>query len=213
MGLELPDGTPVDAGDLSRSFAAAMAAPEPDEPAAAAPPRTAGGTADPDAPYGRKADGSPRKSRPGPGRPRLARDARPAVKDAKAEPKDYTRQLSELTEALWFGLAQLPPTQAQAEVLWQHRPQLVQGWALAGSSNAMIGRGIDAITSHGTWVAVVAMATVPFALQSWALWTRPGALEQAGMPSRDTLASQTRTRMTGFIEEQNAQLAQAPQAA
>lgn len=77
-GLKTASGEAV---DLDGEFARAMAAPEPDEPVAAAPPRK-----DPEAPYGRKADGSP-KAGPG-GRPAKAPKPRvaKAPNEAKAAP-------------------------------------------------------------------------------------------------------------------------------
>jgi hypothetical protein len=57
------DGKPVDIAEAERQFHQSMAAPEPDEPVAPAPPRV-----DQEAPYGRKADGTPRQRAPGPGR-------------------------------------------------------------------------------------------------------------------------------------------------
>lgn len=71
-GLQTPDGKKIEVTEAD--FARAMAAPEPDEPVAAAPPRK-----DPDAPYGRTKDGAPKR---GPGGRPSKHDAPRAAKAA-----------------------------------------------------------------------------------------------------------------------------------
>jgi len=73
-GLQTPDGQKVEVTE--QDFARAMAAPEPDEPVAAAPPRK-----DPLAPYGLTKDGQPKR---GPGGRPARYDAPRAAKAAPA---------------------------------------------------------------------------------------------------------------------------------
>jgi hypothetical protein len=70
------DGQALDLDAAERDFARSMAAPEPSEPQAPAPPKR---VTDPEAPFGRKVDGTPKKA-PG-GRP-----SKPRVTDARPDP-------------------------------------------------------------------------------------------------------------------------------
>lgn len=79
-GLQTPDGENV---KLDQEFARSMAAPEPDEPIASAPPRK-----DPDAPHGRTKDGEPKKG-PG-GRPPKSEHDKPRVRKRTSTPDDST---------------------------------------------------------------------------------------------------------------------------
>lgn len=175
-GLQTTDGTVLDvapADDDAKAFAAAMAAPESTDAEVPAPPKREA-AADAEAPYGRKADGSPKKG-PGGRPPKPSRTERPRVETtavASGQPgRDYTEDLTGLAQGVWFLLASLPPTQAQAALFKAHRGGLVNGWNVAAQANPMIRGGVEWLTGSGTWVAAVAMATVPFVMQSIALWT------------------------------------------
>jgi hypothetical protein len=74
------DGNPVDVLEAERAFHASMAAPEPNEPVAPAPPRV-----DQEAPYGRKADGTPRQRAAGPGRGKKTRTTATGTGKPKSE--------------------------------------------------------------------------------------------------------------------------------
>lgn len=190
-GLATADGKAIGLDQAEAEFHSAMAAPEPDEPEAAAPPKR---TADPEAPFGRRVDGSPKKA-PG-GRPAKARvtESKPVTADAKggkkagaaADGTDYTGPLGEFTSALWMVLAAAPvpveplriKLRAQAAVLKDNQPGLCQGINLMAQHNGTIRRGVEALTmGNAGWVLPAVMALAPFAVQSAALWkTSPAEL-------------------------------------
>ena len=188
-GLATADGTAIDLDAAEREFARAMAAPEPDEPEAPAPPKRA--PADGEAPYGRKLDGTPKKAPGGrPARPRVT-ESRPVTPPAQGKGKaaaaaDYTGPLGEFTSALWMVMAAAPipadpiriKVRAQAAVLKQNQPGLCQGLNLMAQHNGTIRRGVEALTmGNAGWVLPAVMAVAPFAVQSAQLWkTDPAEL-------------------------------------
>lgn len=183
--LATAEGQLLEIDAAERDFARAMAAPEPGEPEAPAPPRR---EADPDAPYGRKVDGSPKKAPGGrPAKPRVT-DSKPVAGKAAAAPADYTQPLAEFTSGLWMVLAAAPVPndalririRAQAAVLKDNQPELCQGINLAAQHNGTIRRGVEALTmGNAGWVLPAVMALAPFAMQSARLWQAdPGQLVQ-----------------------------------
>lgn len=162
-GLQTEDGTPVDVPPVDnpktpdQEWAAAMAAPEPGEPTAPAPPKK-----DPEAPYGRKADGTPKKG-PGGRPPKKATAERKAEKPrVQAARKDFREPLTDLTRLAWGVLAISAP--ADAGALQLHGPGMVEAWNALAQENAQVARGIEWLTTGSAYGAVV-MATVPMVLQ------------------------------------------------
>jgi len=187
-GLSTADGQAIDLDRAEQEFARAMAAPEPSEPEAPAPPKRA--PADEEAPYGRRLDGTPKKA-PG-GRPAKARvtESKPVTAPAKgkAAPSsaDYTQPLGDFTSALWMVMAAAPvpsddlrvKVRAQAKVLKDNQPGLCQGVNLMAQHNGTIRRGVEALTmGNAGWVLPAVMAVAPFAVQSATIWkSRPADL-------------------------------------
>ena len=169
MVLKDSAGTVIDVPTGEAEFHKAMAAPETGAPPAAeipAPPKI-----DAEAPYGRTKDGQPKKG-PG-GRP--AKDAdKPRVTTAAAGPagemRDYTPDLVGLYKSLYVVMAMIPPTQAQAALWRSHAPAMVPAWNHAAQQNEQVRTALEWLSGPGTWPVAVAAATVPFALQSVALW-------------------------------------------
>jgi hypothetical protein len=199
-GLATPDGTTLNvapAGEASQEWATAMAAPGPDS--VQAPPKK-----DPDAPYGRTKDGTPKKG-PG-GRPSKAdraeqsRTAPAAAVLAPASAEEFEQPLGELADSVWLLLAMTPPTQAQAALWRAHAPAVVHGFALGAAQNPAIRAGVRWLTAE-SWMVVLAMAVVPFALQSVALWTAPDRL---GVTPADLQAATVRELQTMRAQQEAA---------
>jgi hypothetical protein len=185
-GLATADGTQIDLDRAEADFHRAMAAPEPDEPVAPAPPKRA--PADPEAPFGRKVDGTPKKAPGGrPAKPRVIEAPRAAEKPSKpgkpsGQPStsaDYTQPLGEFTSALWMVMAAAPvpnidlriKVRAQAKILKENQPSLCQGINLMAQHNGTIRRGVEMLTMGSAgWVLPAVMAVAPFAVQSAQLW-------------------------------------------
>lgn len=182
--LMTADGATLDLDTAERDFARSMAAPEPSEPQAPAPPRR---TADPEAPYGRTVSGRPKRAPGGrPPKPRVT-EAAPATSGtakgkAAAEPADYTGRLGEFTSALWMVMAGSPvpndglrlKIRAQARILKEHQGGLCQGVNLMAQHNSVIRRGVEALTMGSAgWVLPAVMAVAPFAVQTGQLWRSP----------------------------------------
>ncbi len=202
-GLTTADGVAIDLDAAEQAFHRAMAAPEPDEPEAPAPPKRA--PADPEAPFGRKVDGTPKRA-PG-GRPAKARvtESKPVVADAKpgkGKPADtatdYTGPLGDFTSALWMVMAAAPvpndglrvKVRAQAAVLKENQPGLCQGINMMAQHNGTIRRGVEALTmGNAGWVLPAVMAVAPFAVQSAQLWkTDPNQLTDLAKRTEDEWA-------------------------
>jgi hypothetical protein len=170
MVLKDATGAVVDVTEGEKAFNAAMAAPEPAGPPVVeipAPP-----VVDPGAPYGRTKDGQPKKG-PG-GRP--AKDAdKPRVTTATAagltgDVRDYTPDLVGLSKSLYVVMAMIPPTQAQAALWRAAAPAMVPAWNQAAQQSEQVRAALEWLSGPGTWPVAVAAATVPFTLQSIALW-------------------------------------------
>lgn len=170
MVLKDASGAVVDIPAAEAQFHASMAAPEPGTASAGdmpAPPKV-----DPEAPYGRTKDGQPKKG-PG-GRP--AKDAdKPRVTTSAmggvaGDVRDYTPDLVGLSKSLYVVMAMIPPTQAQAALWRAHAPAMVPAWNQAAQQSEQVRTALEWLSGPGTWPVAVAAATVPFALQSIALW-------------------------------------------
>lgn len=182
------EGATLELDAAEQTFARAMAAPEPTDPEAPAPPKRAElSEAERGAKYGYTTDkDGTQRPKKAPGRPRKTparvTEAPAAAAEAPAKPgkvPDYTGQLAGLTEAVWMVLAAAPaPTfaarvklRAQAKVLRDNQAPLVQGLNLCAQNNSVIRRGVEALTAGGAgWVLPAVMAVAPFAVQSSALW-------------------------------------------
>lgn len=187
--LQTADGRPVALDDTDQAFAAAMAAPRPDDPEHPAPPRR--DPVDPDAPFGRTLDGRPKK-RPG-GRPPKPRQRElPAPpsgpQGGQGAPKpapaaaDYTGGLTEFTDALWMVMAATPVpwdtvrirVRAQAYVLQANQAGVVRGVNLMAQHNGTIRWGVEKLTTgEAGWVLPAVMALAPFAVQTGMIWRAP----------------------------------------
>ena len=180
-GLATEDGMAIDLDAAERDFARAMAAPEPDEPEAPAPPKRP--PADEEAPYGRRLDGTPKKAPGGrPAKPRVT-EAKPVVagkgKAAAGNAQDYTQALGDFTSGLWMVMAAAPvpndgmrvKVRAQAKVLKDNQPGLCQGLNQMAQHNGTIRRGVEALTTgNAGWIVPACMALAPFAVQSAQIW-------------------------------------------
>lgn len=192
-GLATADGTAIDLERSEQEFARAMAAPEPDEPEHAAPPKRQqlseeelgakyGWTTGPDGERrAKRAKGRPST------RPRQttapAADGKPAKGgktpgDPAAKP-DLSGPLTEFTSALWMVMAASPipsdgiriKVRAQAKVLRENQGGLCQGINLMAQHNGTIRRGVELLTTgNAGWVLPACMALAPFAVQSASVW-------------------------------------------
>lgn len=169
------NGKPVDIGAAQTQFAAAMAAPEPSEPTAPAPPAV-----DQDAPYGRKADGTPKRG-PG-GRPSTRKAAAadaPRVADAPPAAaadggKDYTAGLLGLADMVHGGMLLSPRTHAHAALWRGTAPGMAVAWNRAAQADPRVRRAVGMLVDgHVGWVSAVVVATIPFARGALALWQAP----------------------------------------
>jgi hypothetical protein len=173
MVLKDSTGAVVDIAAGEAQFHASLAAPEVGVPPVAdmpAPPKV--GDVDPEAPFGRRADGTPKKG-PG-GRP--AKDAdKPRTTTAASAgvgggARDYTPDLVGLSKSLYVVMAMIPPTQAQAALWRAAAPAMVPAWNQAAQQSPQVRAALEWLSGPGTWPVAVAAATVPFTLQSIALW-------------------------------------------
>jgi hypothetical protein len=165
-GITTPDGRPL---DLDREFAAAMAAPEPDEPMAPAPPRV-----DPEAPFGYKADGTPRQRPAGPGRgrksPQNTNKATPTSqpKPTTESPEKAAQRRTEGVQGLMqigAGLAlavgkakKNDAFKADAFVLASNAEPLAEACASVAADNVPFANALDKVTQVGPYGALMAVA-------------------------------------------------------
>jgi hypothetical protein len=180
--LETADGSELTEEEVTKQFAKALSAPEPDEPLAPAPPRADNGRAEgspepPESPV----DDRPR-TRPqsrGTGRPR----GRPkgSGKKTAAAPAEgtYVRPVSELLQALTIAGALAPVPKGplytrirlQANLVDAHTAGIATATDLAARNNAIIRKGVESLTlGPGGWVLPAVVALAPFGAQSLALW-------------------------------------------
>jgi hypothetical protein len=170
MVLKDSTGAVVDIAAGEAQFHASLAAPEHPAPpkvdAPAPPPR------DPEAPFGRTKDGKPKQG-PG-GRPPKNVDAARVTTAAAAGPageaRDYTPDLVGLSKSLYVVMAMIPPTQAQAALWRTAAPAMVPAWNTAAQQSEQVRAALEWLSGPGTWPVAVAAATIPFTLQSIALW-------------------------------------------
>lgn len=203
-GLATAGGEAIDLDPSERAFERALAAPEPDEPEAPAPPKL---VADPEAPFGRTKGGEPKRG-PG-GRPPRARvtDTPPPAAPAAGKGKkpapvttDYTGPLGDFTSAVWMVLAAAPvpaepiriKLRAQAKILRENQPGLCQGLNLMAQHNGTIRRGVEALTMGSAgWVLPAVMAVAPFAVQSAQVWkSSPAVLAEMAAQTEEEWAEQ-----------------------
>lgn len=192
-GLSTADGKAIDLDTAEQEFHRAMAAPEPDEPEHAAPPKRVqlseeemgeryGWITNPDGTKrAKRAKGRPAaKPRITDAAPGGQEPSKPAKGKGEAAAKpDLTQPLSELCGALWMVMAAAPipaeplriKVRAQAKLLREHRGGLVQGVNLMAQNNGVVRRGVEMLTMGGaSWVLPATMAVAPFAVQSAQMW-------------------------------------------
>jgi hypothetical protein len=199
--LATAEGDPIDLEHVEREFAAAMAAPGPDEPEAPAPPDIG---SDPGAPFGRRVDGTPKKGRGGrppkePARTRAALTPPEKPAKGKGDPgtaRDYSQALSEFTEVIWLALAGLPipgdeqriRCRVQAAVLKENRAGLVGGVNIMAQHNGIVRWGVEKLATGGAaWIFPAVIALMPFAVQTSMLWRVPvnGDMEKMASKTED----------------------------
>jgi hypothetical protein len=164
----MPEGLQTPAGDkveLDHDFAAAMAAPESDEPIATAPPRR-----DREAPYGRKLDGSP-KAGPG-GRPARSKDDKARVTStpsgAKAESKEdaHARRVSgvsglvqavSIAPLMMYQRTQGKAWQADVITLTSSADPLAQACADTAEVSPSFAKLVDSVSNVGPYTALVSV--------------------------------------------------------
>lgn len=207
--MPVKDADPA-ARELDAAFAEAMRGPA--RPREAPPPPEIDPDAphgrddagEPLAPFGRNKDGSVRKSAAG----RRAKDDEPRTGKvippgerakgagrALPEPADYTGVLSELHDALWFGLhglsmigPRLPlvgrklehdKLAAQAYVWRINKPALIRAAKIGAEHNAVIAtRCAQLADSDTTWVLMAGFCLMPFIAQSAAVFAGDDALRK-----------------------------------
>ena len=192
-GLSTVDGEDLALDRAEQEFAAAMAAPPADGPAAAAPakrpPRPAD---DPDAaPHGwtwadgewrpKKAPGRPSTAgdKPrvttGPAAPAKAATAKPGPKAAVSQPaRDYRKTVAESVEALWFVLATTPvPDKAFGLNLAGVRTRLRVQAALLESNVDGLTNGLNTLGQHNK---MVGRALDRLASGEGGLWVLPACM-------------------------------------
>jgi hypothetical protein len=188
-GLSTADGQKIDLDNVDQEFAAAMAAPPPDEPEAPAPPDMP--PYDPEAPYGRKVDGTPKKAPGGrPAKPRtttqkaIGGGSEKDAKGGKDEPQasTYAKGLEELFAGVALALAVLPVPadevrvrcRVQAQVLQQTGDGLAAGLGSCAEHNGVARWAVEKLTKGGgAWIFPAALAVAPFAVQTAAVWKAP----------------------------------------
>jgi len=181
--LITPDGELDEAG-VQQRFAQAMAAPEPDEPQAPAPARREpeaeppAAAAAPDDPKDNKArmtgaTRQPRARRTGGKKAATAAAAAPPVEGA------YLKPTTEFLEAMVIAGALVPmpagqlavKIRLQARLVSEHAGGLAVAIDSAARNNAVIRRGVEALTMGSAgWVLPAVLAVAPFAAASAGLW-------------------------------------------
>lgn len=226
------DGEPIDLDATEAAFAAAMAAPPADRPGMAAPARKPPKPADdPDAaPYGWTfTDGEWRPKKTA-GRPTAAADkarvtakappvvhspeSRPGAGKPKTEkPRDYTKSVKEVAEAVWFVAATVPvPDQAlgykltglrtklrvQAAIVESNVDGIAGGLNLIGQHNKFVGNALSRMASGegGLWVLPACMMLAPFAAQTAQLWT--AGLDGVDL---DQVAEHTEAQAAAYVQK------------
>lgn len=191
--LTTPDGQQLDDAEVQQQFAEAMAAPEPDEPMAPAPERQAG-----DEQTGRRrrtraddatAGDERRHTRARTTGSRAGQTRGGGRRDAKAEvSQSYAEPIGEFLQALTItgAVAPLPRSplmvrvRLQANLVAEHSAGLTKGIDAAAQNNAVIRRGVEALTMGSAgWVLPAVLAVAPFAASSYALWRSDVTQEMA----------------------------------
>lgn len=182
--LKTPDGTEFDGDEVERKFTAAMAAPEPDEPAAPAPqPKDVGeGHTEAPAPPDDAKHTRTRTTRAaGRGRGAGKRTAKASPAAAAPAPGTYVQPVAEWLQGLTMAAAIVPVPgelgvrlRLQGQVVGDHAPGLARAVDLAACNNAVIRRGVEQLTMGSAgWVLPAVMAVIPFAMASNQAWRAP----------------------------------------
>jgi hypothetical protein len=143
----------------------------------------------------------------------------------KPAPKDYSSDLSDFANAIWFGqtaiaslsggLSKIPvvgkfiPSEdrmnAQAALFRTQTPQLVAAINMAAQNNAKARKFAESIAGgEATWVLMAGFLAMPFVAQTAFLWQ--GTLEAHEMPSEHELAKHNQGLMSEFMASMSAQM-------
>lgn len=103
-------------------------------------------------------------------RARTTKDTTPPGKKkepVKLTPKDYTQDLTALTDAVWIAGSSIGMTAPYAAVLKMNQVQLVQALNAGANSNATVRRYVETFSGSGnaTWVVQLGMVAVQMGMQ------------------------------------------------
>lgn len=219
--LTTPEGDVLDDAAVQQQFAEAMAAPEPDEPMAPAPERRADDGQDEQTGRRRRARANDSTAgderRQGRARTTGARSARTgAGRDGKAKasaPSSYAEPIGEFLQALVITGALVPLPRSplavrvrlQAGLVDEHGAGLTKAIDAAAQNNAVIRRGVEALTMGSAgWVLPAVLAVAPFAAQSVGLWRSEVTEDMANTADAIHIAVRAQVQDAGAQAEQAA---------
>lgn len=248
--MSIPDSDPR-AAELDQQFAAAFSGPakptaEAKTPADIDPEAPFGRAEDntPIAPYGTTKEGRIRRSaggRPAKGSPDHARTATPgdvaaAAQEAgprspKPEARNWSPELDELGDAVWFGLSaaatvapnipvigkKIPADKLAAEafILNETKPRIVAAVNLAAQHSARAATFCQGLEGgDGLWALTCMFLLMPVVSIGVTVWKAdPDELKEAELPTLAEMAAKNGLKMDAMIARINAQITEATQAA
>jgi hypothetical protein len=180
-GLQTPDGKSLDLEAADRKFSEAMAAPETDVPA----PRKM--TAE---------QKEAIKAEPKRTRTRTAKTdkARTTATTSEKVDKDFTEDISNLTDGAWLVGASIPYTQPYAAVIKVNQPALIASLNSGAQNNSTLRGYIEKASSGagGMWMVSLGVVSVNMGMQ---------ILQIAKDPElRNQLAEQTKVELTDYMK-------------
>lgn len=155
-----------------------------------------------EAPAPPKRRGRPRKE----DRARTTTDTKPAVKKAapaKLTPKDFTADLTAVTDGLWLAGSQIPPAAPYAAILKANQAGLVASLNAAANQNATARAYVEKLSGggNGSWMLQLGMVGVSMGMQAMQLARDPKLREQ--------LVEQNSQAVASYLEKISGQMEQA----
>lgn len=147
----------------------------PPPPAYEAPPKREAKDA-PDEPKKNDARTETSEEKPKRGRPRkdtrarTTKDSTPPAKNGEKpplKPKDFTEDLTAITDALWLAGSQIPPTAPYAALVKANQAGLVQALNAGANQNHTVRNYVEKLSGggNGTWALQLGMVGIQIGMQ------------------------------------------------
>ena len=131
------------------------------------------------------------------------KDAKKAKVAAKLEPKDFTADLTGVTDAVWLCASQLPVAAPYAAIMKMNQPGLVGALNMGANQNAQVRNFVEKLSGggNGSWMMSLGMVGVGMFLQGYQMAQSPEFKQQV-MAANQAAVQNYLAELSGQVQQQ-----------